>query len=78
MTGGRMKRTFIVDFATDPVDHFRGKVRHVATGEELVFSSPDKLVDFMERMSAAGGTEGVSWPPGMIGGDSKRKRQGDR
>ena len=70
-----MKRTFVVDFVSDPVETFRGKVRHVGTGEEIVFSSPEKLVDFMERMGAAGGLDTSSWPPGMLDGGQARKRK---
>lgn len=49
-----MKSTFIVNFAVDPVEAFRGRVEHVGTGEALVFSSPEKLFDFFEKMSTSG------------------------
>jgi hypothetical protein len=67
-----MKRTFVVELVADSVETFRGTVRHVGTGEEFVFTSPEKLVDFMERMGAAGGLGGDAWPPGMIDGGSGR------
>jgi hypothetical protein len=33
----------------------RGRVRHVSTGEEANFGSPEELFDFMERMNAQEG-----------------------
>lgn len=33
----------------------RGRVRHVSTGEEANFTSPEELFDFMERLNAQEG-----------------------
>jgi hypothetical protein len=67
-----MKTTFIVDLVVEPVEQFRGTVRHVGSGEEIVFSSAEKLLDFMERRGAAGGLKGAAWPPGKSeGGEMK-------
>jgi hypothetical protein len=53
--------TFVVRFVGNTTEFFRGKVRHVGTGEEAVFSSASELVAFIEGMnvvSGLGGTEG--------------------
>ncbi|MBD3236959.1 MAG: hypothetical protein GF330_09665 [Candidatus Eisenbacteria bacterium] len=55
--------TFIVRFVGDTTDAFRGKVRHVATGEEAVFASPAELLAFLEGMNAVSDLAAVS-PPG--------------
>ena len=71
-----MKTTFIVDLVVEPVEQFRGTVRHVGSGEEIVFSSPEKLLDFMERLGAASGLKGAAWPPGIVEGRGKRGKKG--
>jgi len=45
--------TYVVRFLGAAPDEFRGRVRHVSTGEEGNFASPEDLYDFMERMNAA-------------------------
>ena len=42
--------TFVVRFVGERAESFRGKVRHVASGEELVFTDRRGLLDFIERM----------------------------
>ena len=46
---------FVVRFVGDAVDSFRGRVRHVATGEETTFSSIAELLAFFEGMNALSG-----------------------
>jgi len=50
--------TFIVRFVGDTADAFRGKVSHVATGEEAVFASPRELLAFLEGMNAVAAVAG--------------------
>ena len=47
--------TYVVRLFGAIPDEFRGRVRHVRTGEEDNFSSPEELYDFLERMNAAHG-----------------------
>ena len=47
--------TYVVSFVGEPLKTFRGKVRHVSTGEEIAFSSVGELVDFFEAMNVASG-----------------------
>jgi hypothetical protein len=47
--------TFIVRFAGPPGVHFRGKVRHVGSGEEAPFGSKRDLLAFFEAMNAVQG-----------------------
>lgn len=44
--------TFVVYLAGNRSGAFRGKVRHVRTGEESSFSSAADLLVFLERMNA--------------------------
>ncbi len=44
--------TFVVSFVGNPSDTFRGRVRHVPTGEERTFASIIDLVGFLEEMNA--------------------------
>lgn len=46
--------TFVIRFLADPSERFHGKVRHVGTGEEVVFTSVAELLTFFEGMSAVG------------------------
>lgn len=45
--------TFVVRFLEVAAGAFRGKVRHVRSGEERVFASPSELIDFFERLHAS-------------------------
>ena len=45
--------TYVLRFLGTTPDEFRGRVRHVSTGEETTFTSPEELYDFLERMNAA-------------------------
>lgn len=47
--------TFVVRFLADPAKKFHGKVRHVGTGEEVLFTSVAELLTFFEGMTAVGG-----------------------
>jgi len=47
--------TFVVQFVGDPTGAFRGRVRHVSSGEETVFVTVDELLAFFEAMNAANG-----------------------
>jgi hypothetical protein len=47
--------TFIVRVMGDAAESFRGRVRHVASGEEAVFKSVAELAAFLEGMNAASG-----------------------
>jgi len=49
--------TYVVRFLGATRDEFRGRVRHVSTGEEETFTSPEALYDFLERMNAAHGPQ---------------------
>lgn len=49
--------TYVVRFLGATPGEFRGRVRHVSTGEEDNFSSPEDLYDFLERMNAAHGPQ---------------------
>ena len=47
--------TFVVSFVGEPLKTFRGKARHVSTGEEIAFASVNELVEFFEAMNVASG-----------------------
>ncbi|MGD9547245.1 MAG: hypothetical protein AB7V45_06780 [Candidatus Krumholzibacteriia bacterium] len=49
--------TYVVRFPGGPDQGFKGIVRHVASGEECRFGSPEDLVRFMTGMNAVGGWE---------------------
>ncbi|MFH1279078.1 MAG: hypothetical protein ABIK65_11960 [Candidatus Eisenbacteria bacterium] len=51
--------TFVIRFFADPSERFHGKVRHVGTGEEVLFTSVAELLTFFEGMSAVRGFSGV-------------------
>ena len=44
--------TFVVHFIGDASQSFRGKVRHVATGQEIPFSGPEQLLAFFNDLNA--------------------------
>ncbi len=46
--------TFIVRFMDERARSFRGKVRHVASGEESIFATEAGLLTFFEQMNALG------------------------
>jgi hypothetical protein len=48
--------TFVVRFVGDPSRVFRGRVRHIATGEEKGFAGIRELVAFFEEMNAIQGS----------------------
>lgn len=47
--------TFVIRFLADPSERFHGKVRHVGTGEETLFTSVAELLTFFEGMDAVRG-----------------------
>jgi hypothetical protein len=47
--------TYVLRFLGATPDEFRGRVRHVSSGEEDTFTSPEELYDFLERMNATTG-----------------------
>jgi hypothetical protein len=47
--------TFVVRFVRGPSESFRGRVRHVSTGEETAFASAGELLAFFEEMEILGG-----------------------
>ncbi len=49
--------TYVVRFLGAMPDEFRGRVRHVSTGEEDNFTSPEELYDFLERMNVSHGPQ---------------------
>lgn len=49
--------TYVLRFFGATPDEFRGRVRHVGTGEEHTFASSDELCDFLEHMNAAHGLQ---------------------
>lgn len=52
--------TFVVRFVGEPALAFRGTARHVRTGEEIVFASPEELLAFFEQMAAVSGLGAVA------------------
>lgn len=44
--------TFVLRFVGDATTGYRGRVRHVGTGEETAFSSLAQLLAFLDQMSA--------------------------
>lgn len=44
--------TFVVHILGKEPESFRGKVRHVASGEELLFTDRRSLLEFLKRMNA--------------------------
>jgi hypothetical protein len=44
--------TFVIRIVTRAAGDFHGTVRHVSSGEEVVFSSPSQLMAFIEEMNA--------------------------
>ena len=46
--------TFVVRFVGEPIDRFRGSVRHVGSGEETRFYSVSELLAFFETLTATG------------------------
>lgn len=73
--------TFIVRFVRTDGDAFRGKVRHVPSGEEAIFYSAEELLAFFERVcvlsrvGSAGG-EAADAPPRRQ--SASRRRRGTR
>ena len=61
--------TYVVRFLDATPDEFRGRVRHVSTGEEDNFSSPEELYDFLERMNAAHGLRSTGERDGEVNGE---------
>lgn len=55
--------TFIVRFPGDPSDEFRGRVRHVSSGEEICFASIAELLSFFEGMSVVGSPAAADGKP---------------
>jgi len=55
--------TYVVRFLGATPGEFRGRVRHVSTGEEDNFSSPEELYDFLERMNAAHARRSIDREP---------------
>ncbi len=44
--------TFVLRFLGDPLEEYRGRVRHVETGEEVLFSSLQQMLAFLDQMNA--------------------------
>jgi hypothetical protein len=44
--------TFVLRFIGDPMTGYRGRVRHVGTGEETTFSNLEELLAFLDQMNA--------------------------
>lgn len=44
--------TFVVRFVGDPTKGYRGRVRHVASGEEANFISLEALLAFFDQLNA--------------------------
>ena len=51
--------TYVVSFVGEPLQTFRGKVKHVSTGEEIAFSTVGELVEFFEAMNVASGASRI-------------------
>lgn len=49
--------TFVVSFVGNPPRSFRGRVRHVASGEEAIFASVTDLLLFFEEMAVLPGRD---------------------
>ena len=47
--------TFVVRLVRSEEDPFRGRVRHVGSGEEAFFNSPEELLSFLEGMHVIDG-----------------------
>ena len=56
--------TYVVRFVGTAPGSFRGKARHVRSGEEGIFSSPADLLCFFERMNASCCEDSDPEPPG--------------
>ncbi len=54
--------TYVVTFLGDASEKFRGKVRHIATGEEAKFSTVTDLLVFFEEMNAVSGLKSEAEP----------------
>jgi len=52
-----MRSAFIIDFSIYSADSICGRVRHVSSGEEIAFSSLDRLLGFFEEMNAVSNFE---------------------
>ena len=61
--------TFVVRFVAAALGAFRGKVRHVRTGEEGLFSSPSQLLFFFELMNAGSCADSDVESPGEVRAD---------
>lgn len=57
--------TFVVRFVKEMPDTFRGRVRHVASGEEVTFTTYSELVAFLDEMRVLNGVVGSreEWSP---------------
>lgn len=44
--------TFVIRLVDGSPESFKGKIRHVTSGEEVVFSSISEMVSFVEGMAA--------------------------
>ncbi|MCK4304168.1 MAG: hypothetical protein KAY24_08005 [Candidatus Eisenbacteria sp.] len=59
--------TFIVRFLGAHGESFRGKARHVRTGQEALFESSEELLAFLESLRGLS-----SLPAGLPAGDGAR------
>jgi len=61
--------TFVVRFIGNPAQGYRGRVRHVASGEEASFANLESLLAFFDQLHAvrsrAGETEDLETAPAM-------------
>lgn len=64
--------TYVVTFLGNVSESFRGRVRHVATGEEAKFSTVTDLLGFFEEMNATSGLSTTS----IVGRDAESDLEG--
>ena len=50
--------TFVVRFVKEMESSFRGRVRHVASGEEVTFTTYSELIAFLDEMRVLNGVIG--------------------
>jgi hypothetical protein len=58
--------TFVVRFVKEMRDAFRGRVRHVASGEETTFGSYPELIAFFDEMRVLNGVVGSREDGGLL------------
>jgi len=68
--------TFVIRLVDGSPESFKGKIRHVTTGEEVVFSSVTEMVAFVEGIAAVqdAGSTTERFPDGPSDATSKGRR----